>query len=105
MSKFKYSFPKTRNKKKFEESDDEDIDLDDEIDDPYFQDPAHNLQYSSDSDECEMNIDHDIIPQNTNNRDALSDIDTASLPSVDEIPSANASGYRPILRFHADSTF
>ncbi|GFS81789.1 piggyBac transposable element-derived protein 4 [Nephila pilipes] len=60
-----------------EESDDEDIDLDDEIDDPNFQDPAHNLQYSSDSDECEMDIDHDTIPRNTKNSGALSDTDTA----------------------------
>ncbi|XP_035233953.1 piggyBac transposable element-derived protein 3-like [Stegodyphus dumicola] len=92
-------------KKILEESDDEDIDLDDEIDDPDFQDPTHNLQYSSDSDECEMDIDHDTIPQNTKNSDALSDTDTASLSSVDEIPSANASGCKPILWFHADSTF
>ncbi|GFW44520.1 hypothetical protein TNCV_4389791 [Trichonephila clavipes] len=34
-----------------EESDDEYIDFDDEIDDPDFQDPALNLRYSSDSDE------------------------------------------------------
>ncbi|GFY07483.1 neuroglian [Trichonephila clavipes] len=88
-----------------EESDDEYIDFDDEIDDPDFQDPAHNLQYSSDSDECEMDIDHDTIPQNEKNSDALSDTDAASLSSVDEMPSANASGYRPILWFHADSTF
>ncbi|GFT44814.1 piggyBac transposable element-derived protein 4 [Nephila pilipes] len=84
-----------------EESDDEDIDLDDEIDDPDFQDPAHNLQYSSDSDECEMDIDHDTIPRNTKNSSALSDTDTASLSSV-EIPSANASGCSPILWFHTD---
>ncbi|GFS38264.1 hsp90 co-chaperone Cdc37 [Trichonephila inaurata madagascariensis] len=88
-----------------EESDDEYMDFDDEIDDPNFQDPAHNLQYSSDSDECEMDIEHDIIPQNAKNSDALSDTDTASLSSVDERPSANASGCRPILWFHADSTF
>ncbi|GFR03225.1 hypothetical protein TNCT_446331 [Trichonephila clavata] len=44
-----------------QESDDKDIDLDGEIDDPNFQDPVHNLQYSSDSDECEMDIDHDTI--------------------------------------------
>ncbi|GFQ63809.1 piggyBac transposable element-derived protein 4 [Trichonephila clavata] len=49
-------------KKKLEESDDKDIDLYDEIDDTNFQDPAHNLQYSSNSDECEMDIDHDTIP-------------------------------------------
>ncbi|GFW28571.1 piggyBac transposable element-derived protein 4 [Trichonephila clavipes] len=84
-----------------EESDDEYIHFDDEIDDPDFQDPAHNLQYSSDSDECEMDIDHDTIPQNEKN----SDTDTAKLSSVDEMPSANASGCRPILWFHADSTF
>ncbi|GFR19698.1 hypothetical protein TNCT_587891 [Trichonephila clavata] len=46
-----------------EGSDDEDIDLNDEIDDPGFQAPAHNLHYSSDSDECEMDIDHDTIPK------------------------------------------
>ncbi|GFT44146.1 piggyBac transposable element-derived protein 4 [Nephila pilipes] len=84
-----------------EESDDEDIDLDDEINDPDFQDPAHNLQFSSDSDECEMDIDHDTIPRNTKNSGALSDTDTASLSSV-EIPSANASGCSPILWFHTD---
>ncbi|GFQ95509.1 hypothetical protein TNCT_369391 [Trichonephila clavata] len=39
-------------KKKIEESDDEDIDLDDGIDDPDFQDAAHNLQHSSDSDDA-----------------------------------------------------
>ncbi|GFV80590.1 piggyBac transposable element-derived protein 4 [Trichonephila clavipes] len=92
-------------KKNLEESDDEDIDLDDEIDDPDFQDPAHNLQNSSNSDECEMDINHDTIPQNTKNSDALSDTDTVSLSSVDVIPSANASGCRPILLFHADSIF
>ncbi|GFW95673.1 piggyBac transposable element-derived protein 4 [Trichonephila clavipes] len=80
-----------------EESDNEYIDFDDEIDDPDVQDPAHNLQYSSDSDECEMDIDYDTIPQNEKNSDALSDTDTASLSSVDEMPSANASGCRPIL--------
>ncbi|GFQ88035.1 piggyBac transposable element-derived protein 4 [Trichonephila clavata] len=84
-------------KKNLEESDDEDIDLDDEIDDPGFQDPAHNLQYSCNSDEIEMDINHDIIPQNTKNSDVLSDTDTASLSSVYEIPSANAAGHRPIL--------
>ncbi|GFQ68427.1 piggyBac transposable element-derived protein 4 [Trichonephila clavata] len=87
------------------ESDDEDIDFDDEIDDPGFQDPAHNVQYSSDSDECEKDIDHDTNPQNTKNNDAFSDPDAASLASVDEIPSANASGRRPILWFHTDFTF
>ncbi|GFU34221.1 piggyBac transposable element-derived protein 4 [Nephila pilipes] len=92
-------------KKILEESDDEEINLDDEIDNPDFQNPAHNLHYSSDSDECEMDIDHDTIPQNTKNSGALSDTDTASLSSVDEIPSANASGCSPILWFHADSTF
>ncbi|GFW16738.1 piggyBac transposable element-derived protein 4 [Trichonephila clavipes] len=91
-------------KKILEESDDEYIDFDDEIDDPDFQDPAPNFQYSYDSDECEMDIDHDTIPQNAN-REALSDIDTASFSSVHELPSANASGCRPILWFHADSTF
>ncbi|GFY48114.1 hypothetical protein TNIN_87251 [Trichonephila inaurata madagascariensis] len=55
-------------------------------------DPAHNLQYSSDSDECEMNIDHNTIPQNAKNSDALSDTDTASFSSIDEMPSATASG-------------
>ncbi|GFY45610.1 piggyBac transposable element-derived protein 4 [Trichonephila inaurata madagascariensis] len=88
-----------------EESDDEYIDFDDEIHDPDFQDPAHNLQYSSDSDECEMDIDLNTIPQNAKNSDALSDSDTASLSSVDEMPSATASGCRPILWFHADSSF
>ncbi|GFU24637.1 piggyBac transposable element-derived protein 4 [Nephila pilipes] len=83
-------------KRILEESDDDNHD---------FQDPAHNLQYLSDSDECDMDINHDTIPQNTKNSDALSDIDTASLSSVDEIPSANASSCRLILRFHADSTF
>ncbi|GFY42217.1 hypothetical protein TNIN_496741 [Trichonephila inaurata madagascariensis] len=88
-----------------EESDDEYIDFDDEIHDPDFQDPAHNLQYSSDSDECEMDIDHNTIPQNAKNSDALSDTNTASLSSIDEMPSATASGCRPILWFHADSSF
>ncbi|GFY45276.1 hypothetical protein TNIN_4581 [Trichonephila inaurata madagascariensis] len=92
-------------KKILEESDDEYIDFDDEIHDPDFQDPAHNLQYSSDSDECEMDIDHNTIPQNAKNSDALSDTDTASLSSIDEMPSATASGCRPILWFHADSSF
>ncbi|GFX33404.1 piggyBac transposable element-derived protein 4 [Trichonephila clavipes] len=92
-------------KKFLEESDDEYIDFDDEIDDPDFQDPAHNLQYSSYSDECEMDIDHDTIAQNEKNSDALTDTDTASLSSVDEMLSANAKGCRPILWFHADSTF
>ncbi|GFT69023.1 piggyBac transposable element-derived protein 4 [Nephila pilipes] len=87
-----------------EELDDEDIDLDDEVDDPDFQDPAHNLQYSSDSGECEMDIDHDTIPQNTKKSDALIDTDT-SLSLVDEIPSTNASCCRPILKCHADSNF
>ncbi|GFV56013.1 hypothetical protein TNCV_2712931 [Trichonephila clavipes] len=36
---------------------------------------------------------------------ALSVTGTASFSSVDEMPSANASGCRPILWFHADSTF
>ncbi|GFT94406.1 piggyBac transposable element-derived protein 4 [Nephila pilipes] len=97
--------PPTPGGKMIRVSDDEDIDLDDEIDDPDFQDPAHNLQYSSNSDECEMDIDHDTIPQNTKNTGALSDTDMAPLSSVDEIPSANASGCSPILWFHADSTF
>ncbi|GFX06431.1 piggyBac transposable element-derived protein 4 [Trichonephila clavipes] len=92
-------------KKILEESDDEYIDFDDEIDDSDFQDPAPNWKYSSDSDECEMGIDHDTIPPNAKNREALSDTDTASFSSVDEMPSANASGCRPILWFHADSTF
>ncbi|GFY38642.1 piggyBac transposable element-derived protein 4 [Trichonephila inaurata madagascariensis] len=92
-------------KKFLKESDDEYIDFDDEIDDPDFQDLVHNLQYSSDSDECEMDIDHDTIPQNAKNSDALSDTDTASLSSVDERLSANALGCRPILLFHADSSF
>ncbi|GFT97968.1 hypothetical protein TNCV_560081, partial [Trichonephila clavipes] len=48
-------------------------------------------------DECEMDIDYDTIPQNEKNSDALSDTDTASLSSVDEMPSANASGCRPIF--------
>ncbi|GFV52382.1 piggyBac transposable element-derived protein 4 [Trichonephila clavipes] len=101
----RWGFPNEEMKKILEESDDEFIDFDDEIDDPNFQDPAHNLQYSSNSDECEMDIDHDTIPQNEKSSDALSDTDTASLSSVDEMPSANASGCRPILWFHADSTF
>ncbi|GFS42209.1 hypothetical protein TNIN_76011 [Trichonephila inaurata madagascariensis] len=50
-------------KKNLEESDDEYIDFDDEIHDPNFQDSAHNLQYSSDSNECEMDIDHNTIPK------------------------------------------
>ncbi|GFX80339.1 reelin domain-containing protein [Trichonephila clavipes] len=84
-----------------EESDDECINLDDEIDDLDFQDPAHNLQSPSDSDKSETDIDHDTLPQNTKNSDALSDTDTASLSSVDEMSSANVSGCRPILWFHA----
>ncbi|GFS35900.1 piggyBac transposable element-derived protein 4 [Trichonephila inaurata madagascariensis] len=52
-----------------------------------------------------MDIDHNTIPQNAKNSDALSDTDTASLSSVDEMPSATASGCRPILWFHADSSF
>ncbi|GFY42687.1 piggyBac transposable element-derived protein 4 [Trichonephila inaurata madagascariensis] len=52
-----------------------------------------------------MDIDHDTIPQNAKKNDALSDTDTASLSSVDEMPSANASGCRPTLWFYADSTF
>ncbi|GFY52783.1 piggyBac transposable element-derived protein 4 [Trichonephila inaurata madagascariensis] len=92
-------------KKFLEESDDEYIDFDDEIHDLDFQNPAHNLQYSSDSDECEMDIDHNTISQNAKISDALSDTDTASLSSVDEMPSATASGCRPILWFHADSSF
>ncbi|GFY49931.1 piggyBac transposable element-derived protein 4 [Trichonephila inaurata madagascariensis] len=52
-----------------------------------------------------MDINHDTIHQNAKNSDALSDTDTASISSVDEMPSANASGCRPILWFHADSTF
>ncbi|GFQ68392.1 piggyBac transposable element-derived protein 4 [Trichonephila clavata] len=68
-----------------EELDDESIDLDDEIDDSDFKDPTHNLQYLSNSYECEMDIDHDTIPQNTKNSDALSETDTASLSSVDEM--------------------
>ncbi|GFS50892.1 piggyBac transposable element-derived protein 4 [Trichonephila inaurata madagascariensis] len=87
-----------------EESDDEYIDFDDEIHDPDFQDPAHNLQYSSDSDECEMDIDLNTIPQNAKNSDALSDSDTASLSSVDEI-HATVSRLQIILWFHADSSF
>ncbi|GFY13781.1 rho guanine nucleotide exchange factor 10-like protein [Trichonephila clavipes] len=67
--------------------------------------PTFRNQHSSNSDECEMNIDHDTIPQNAKNREALSDTDTASFSSDDEMPSANASGCRPILWFHADSTF
>ncbi|GFW31042.1 piggyBac transposable element-derived protein 4 [Trichonephila clavipes] len=84
-------------KKFLEESDDEYLDFDEEIEDPDFQDPAHNLKYSSDSDECEMDIDQDTIPQNEKNSDALSDTDTASLSSVDEMSSANASGCRPFV--------
>ncbi|GFQ81250.1 hypothetical protein TNCT_342831 [Trichonephila clavata] len=66
-------------------------DLDDEMDDPDFQDPAHNLQYSSDSDECEW-ISIMIPFPKTKNSDALSDTDTTSLSSVDDITSANVSG-------------
>ncbi|XP_035215305.1 piggyBac transposable element-derived protein 2-like, partial [Stegodyphus dumicola] len=73
-------------------SNDQDIDLDDEINDPDCQDPTHKFA---------VLIDHDTIPKNTKNSDALSDTDTASLSSVDEIPS----GCKPILWFHADSTF
>ncbi|GFV61776.1 retrovirus-related Pol polyprotein from transposon 17.6 [Trichonephila clavipes] len=68
-------------------------------DDPENRDPAHNLRFSSNSDGWEIDIDHYTIPQNTKSSDVLSDTDMASLPSVDEVQSTNASGCRPIFGF------
>lgn len=93
-------------KKLLEESDD-DTDFDDDIDDPDYQDPIHNLRHSSDSEEGEMDIDPDTIPNNAKNNDVLSDsdTDTASLSSVDDMPSAISSDSRPVLWFRPNSAF